>query len=150
MAVALNCCGPLRLRENVRPETEENPACGVGDGGEGGVAGSPLALSLSSPDLPSALSVAVFMALFVTLLVPGPPFNLDGTMIGKLPTVDGDFNVAAVREVKFEDAVLLGEAAFETSAAILDDWPNMSAAATVRNSADAGSSNRPRRNLLIL
>jgi hypothetical protein len=71
-------------------------------------------------------------------------------MTGKLPTVDGDFTVEASREVDFEEAVLLGEAAFETSATRLDDWPKMSApAAVVKNSAAAGSSKRTRRSLLI-
>jgi hypothetical protein len=42
-------------------------------------------------------------------------------MTGKLPTVDGDFGVAAFREVEFEEARFLGEAEFETSAAMPDD-----------------------------
>jgi hypothetical protein len=71
-------------------------------------------------------------------------------MTGKLPTVEGDFSVAVFREVEFEEAVLFGEAEFETSAATLDDWPKMSAGAVaVKNSAAAGSSKLIRRNLLI-
>src|SRR5262245_31943309 len=121
MAVALNCCGALRLRENVRPESDANPACGAGDFGEGGVALSPSALSLSEPDL----STALFPVLSVALSVFGPPFNPEGTMTGKLPTVDGDFG-AAPREVEVEEAVLFGEVGFETSATRLDDWPKVS------------------------
>ena len=144
MAVALNCCGALRSRENAFPESEEIPACGAGDLGEGGVALSPSALSLSAPDL----FVSLFAVLSVDLSVLGPPFNPEGTMTGKLPTVDGDFG-AAPREVEVEEAVF-GEVEFETSATRLDDWPKVSAAAADINSAAAGSSVRTRRKLLIL
>jgi hypothetical protein len=70
-------------------------------------------------------------------------------MTGKLPTVEDDFGVAAFREFEFEEAVLLGEVEFVTSATMPDDWPKVSAAAAVKNSAAAGSSKRIRRNLLI-
>jgi hypothetical protein len=72
-------------------------------------------------------------------------------MTGKLPTVDGDFRVAAFRGVEFEEATLLGEVEFETSAAMPDDWPNVSTApVAVKIRAAADSSKRVRRNLLIL
>jgi hypothetical protein len=72
-------------------------------------------------------------------------------MTGKLPTVDGDFVAAAPLGVEFEEATLFGEAEFETSAAVPDDWPNVSAAAVaVKIRAAADSSKRVRRNLLIL
>jgi hypothetical protein len=84
------------------------------------------------------------------LFVSGPPFNPDGTITGKLPTVVGDFGAGAFREVDFEEAVLFEEAEREASATRLDDWPKMSAAAdVVKNSAAAGNSKRTRRNLLI-
>jgi hypothetical protein len=73
---------------------------------------SPLAPLLSSADLFAALSVALFVASSV-LSVFGPSFNLDGTMTGKLPTVDGDFFVAAFRGVELEEAMFLREAEFE-------------------------------------
>jgi hypothetical protein len=112
----------------------------VGGGGEGGVALSPLALSLSAPDL------------FAAFFVSGSLFNTGGTMTGKLPKGAGDFSVAFSRGVEFfEEAIFLGEAEFETSAARFDDWPNMSTAAVaVKNRAAAGSSMRIRRYLLIL
>jgi len=119
----------------------------VGGAGEGGVALSPLSALLSALDLFAALSVALFVSSFVFV----SPFNLDGTMTGKLPTVDGDFFVAAFRGVEFEEAILLGEAEFETSAVMPDDWPNMSAAAVaVKSRAAAADSKRVRINLLIL
>jgi hypothetical protein len=72
-------------------------------------------------------------------------------MTGKLPTVVGDFGVAAFREVEFDETMLLGEAEFVTSAVMPDDWPNMSAAAVaVKSRAAAPGSKRIRRNLLIL
>jgi hypothetical protein len=72
-------------------------------------------------------------------------------MTGKLPKGAGDFSVAASRGVGFEEAIFLGEAEFETSAARFDDWPNMSAAAVaIKIRAAAGSSKRIRRNLLIV
>jgi hypothetical protein len=72
-------------------------------------------------------------------------------MTGKLPTVGGDFSAAASRGAEFEGAMFFGEAEFEMSAAMTDDWPNISAAAVaVKNRAAAGSSKRIRRNLLIL
>ena len=78
---------------------------------------SPLAPLSSALDLFAALSFALFAASFVF----EPPFNLDGTMTGKLPTVDGDFDVAAFRGVEFEEAMLLVGAEFETSAVLPDD-----------------------------
>jgi hypothetical protein len=91
------------------------------------------------------------VALFVSSFVLGPSFNLDGTMTGKLPTVVGDFGVAAFREVEFEEAMFLVEAEFETSAAMPDDWPNMSAVAVAVKSRAAPADNmRVRRNLHIL
>jgi hypothetical protein len=115
--------------------------------GEGGVALSLLSPLLSASDLFAALSVALSVASFVF----SPPFNLDGTMTGKLPTVDGDFVVAAFRGVEFEEAMLLGEAEFETSAVMPDDWPSMSAAAVaVKSRAAAADRKRVRINLLIL
>jgi len=72
-------------------------------------------------------------------------------MTGKLPTVEGDFGGATFREVEFEEAMFLGEVEFETSAAMPDDWPNMSAvAAAVKSRAAAANSKRVRRNLHIL
>jgi hypothetical protein len=72
-------------------------------------------------------------------------------MTGKLPTVVGDFGVAAFREVDFEEAMFLGEAEFETSAVMLDDWPNMTAVAVaVKSRAAPADNKRVRRNLHIL
>jgi hypothetical protein len=71
-------------------------------------------------------------------------------MTRKLPTVGGDFS-AASRGAELEEAMFLGEAEFEISAATPDDWPNISdAAVAVKNRAAAGSSKRIRRNILIL
>jgi hypothetical protein len=42
-------------------------------------------------------------------------------MTGKLPTVDDDFGVDVDREAEVEEAVLLGEVGFETSATRFDD-----------------------------
>jgi len=117
MAVALYSCGARRARENARPESEETCACGLGVGVDGGVALSPFALLLSASDLFAVLSAALFVASFLF----ESPFNLDGTMTGKLPTVDGDFVVAAFRGVEFEEAMLLGDAEIETSAVMFDD-----------------------------
>jgi hypothetical protein len=77
---------------------------------------SPLALLLSAP----ALSPALSEALSDVLSVLGPPFNPDGRMTGKLPTVDGDFG-AVPREVEVEEAVFFGEVGFETSATRFED-----------------------------
>jgi hypothetical protein len=72
-------------------------------------------------------------------------------MTGKLPAVVGDFGVAAFREVEFEEAMFLGEVEFETSAVMLDDWPNMSTVAVAVKSIAAPADNmRVRRNLHIL
>src|SRR5262245_39012211 len=141
MAVALYCCGPRRSREIVRPERAETPPCGLG-AGAGGAALSPAAALSFAPDLFAALSVALFASSFAF----GPSFNLDGTMTGKLPAVEGDFGGATFREVEFEEATFLGEVEFETSAAMPDDWPNMSAvAAAVKSRAAAANSKRVRR-----
>jgi hypothetical protein len=72
-------------------------------------------------------------------------------MTGKLPAVVGDFGVAAFREVEFEEAMFLGEVEFETSAVMLDDWPNMPVVAVAVKSRAAPADNmRVRRNLHIL
>src|SRR5262249_13658506 len=141
MAVSSTRSGALRPRENARPERLDTCDWGPGGGVGGGVAlsaFSPLALLLSAPTL------------FATLFVSAPLLNLDGTMIGKLPTPGACFRAAASPGVEVEDVAFLGEVEFGTSAVVPDDWPKVSAATVKVKISAADSIDSVRRKLFIV